>query len=70
MTAAQLLAILQVLSALTPTITLLADGVKDLTGKPVDVENMTVSELLALKDELALTDPATWPDLQFKSPVS
>ena len=68
MTATQIVTVLTIVEALTPTLQLLSQGIKDMTGKDVDIESMTISELLELKSELEATHPDNWPDFKFKTP--
>ena len=66
-TATQIITGLTILQALAPTIDEVAEGLRDMLGKDVDIKAMTVDELVALKAELQATELANWPELQFES---
>ena len=68
MTAAQIIQLLAVVQAMTPVLVSVKDGIKELTGEDVDIENMTVAKLNALREELEATHPDLWPEYKFQSP--
>ncbi len=68
MTATQIITVISILEAMTPTLQLLAQGVRGLTDKEVNVEDMTIGELMELKRELEQTHPDNWPDFGFQTP--
>lgn len=65
MTATEIIQLLAVVQSLTPVI---SRFVKELTGEDIAVENLTVAELIAMKERLEVTDPNNWPEFKFQSP--
>ena len=66
MTTIQVLQLLQILEAMAPVMIKVVKGIKDLAGEEVAIEDMTIAELLALKEQLLKLHPDTWPELVFK----
>jgi len=64
MGAAHILAILAIVEALVPTINLVA---RELGKSEDEAKEMTIQDLLDLRRRLETSDPANWPELQFKS---
>jgi len=64
MGAAHILAILAIVEALVPTINLIA---KELGKSEEEAKTLTLQDLLDLRRRLEASNPANWPELQFKS---
>lgn len=67
MGAAEIIQLLALVQAMTPVLQSAANGIKQLTGEDVDIENMSIADLNELKSRLENTHPDNWPTFKFKS---